>query len=114
MARPGHLVARRASVHARVPRGHGVNHQNAAPLTHTGRRDARLERRHIALKRPGEVDGRVALERHALDLRSVAGVQRRVSEIERSYLRRNLKHHIDITFNLIIIFKSNGSFILYN
>lgn len=89
MAGIGHLIARRARVNSRMARRHGVYHERATALTDAGRHDASLERIHVALERPGEVDGRVALQRYALNLRRVAGVQRRVAKIERSYFWRD-------------------------
>lgn len=66
---------------------HGIDHQYAAPLADASRNYSRLERRHITVERPGEIQRRVALKRHALRLSGVSGVERRIPKVEWSYFR---------------------------
>lgn len=50
----------------------GVDDEGATSLTDTSRHDARLECRHITVKRPGNIQRRIALCGDALGLSSVS------------------------------------------
>lgn len=51
-----------------------IDDESTASLTDARSDHARLERRYVTVKRPGEIQRRVAFKRQALSLRRFAGV----------------------------------------